>query len=262
MTLTVRTLRILRNASAVVAACALASGARVVSAQTPPATQPAPAVDAREFESRAQLEAQAIDAEAHHRTSEAWLLRNRLEKGDFQEGDRIVIMLESTVAKSRIDTVVVRAGKVVQFPQMDDLKLEGVLRSELTDAVEKHMARYLRDPRARTTPLIRIAVMGSVGRQGYYDTAADIPLTDLIMKAGGPGGDTDLGKIIIRRGSDIIWSGDDTKTAVHDGLSLDRLHLRAGDEVYITPRRNISWFNALSISLSMVGLIVTLIRLR
>ena len=48
------------------------------------------------FESRADLEQRARVEEVEHRTSEAWILRNRLEKGDFQEGDRIVVIFHTT----------------------------------------------------------------------------------------------------------------------------------------------------------------------
>src|SRR5258708_9858805 len=46
-----------------------------------------------ELESRSTLEAEAAKAEAQHRKSEAWLLRTRLQKGDFQDGDRIIVKL-------------------------------------------------------------------------------------------------------------------------------------------------------------------------
>src|SRR2546423_607947 len=48
----------------------------------------------RQFETRAQLDSLANAAEKAHRTGEAWLLRTRLEKGDFQEGDRIWVAVE------------------------------------------------------------------------------------------------------------------------------------------------------------------------
>jgi len=230
-----------------------------VSTAVAQAPQPVEAV--REFETRAQLEAQAKEAEAQHRTSEAWLLRTRLEEGDFQEGDRIIVMLETSAASQRIDTIAVRAGKILQLPRMADLSLDGVLRSELNERLVKHLAQYLKDPGARTTPLLRVAVLGSVGRQGFYYTSADLPLTELVMKAGGPAGDEDLNKMIIRRGTDVIWSAQATQTAVHDGLSLDRLHLRAGDEVFIPARRNFSWTNLISVTLGSAALLLSLARL-
>src|SRR5215831_5105971 len=74
----------------VVLAAVLSAGALPCGAQDASAPAPSPR---REFESRAEIEAQAKAAESQHRPNEAWLLRQRLQKGDFQDGDRIVIEL-------------------------------------------------------------------------------------------------------------------------------------------------------------------------
>src|SRR5690349_5101842 len=191
------------------ASAALKPGAAVAqSVPTPPA-----AATRSEFETRAELEEQARTAEAEHRTGEAWLLRNRLQKGDFQEGDRIVFSLHSVAFKPEAETLVVRAGKIIQMPKMDDLPLEGVLRSEFNDHFVKYLGRYLQDPEAKTLPLIRVGIQGSVGRPGYYYVSPDLVLNDVIMKAGGPAGDADLKGVTIRRGSDVIWDEAGTRTA-------------------------------------------------
>ncbi len=213
-----------------------------------------------EFESRAELESQVRLAETQHRTSEAWLLRTRLEKGDFQEGDRIVVMLHSSAAAKPLDTLIVRAGKLIQLPKMDDLSLEGVLRSELNDRFVKHLAKYLQDPEARTTPLLRVGVFGSVGAPGYYYLSADVVLNDVIMRAGGPGANADLSKVLVRRGDAVIWNENETRTALSEGLSLDRLHLRAGDNIMIGARRDIQWLSVLSVVIGLAGLSIALFR--
>jgi protein involved in polysaccharide export with SLBB domain len=228
----------------------------VVAAQTPPRGTPS------EFETRADLEAQLKIAESGHRTSEAWLLRNRLEKGDFQEGDRLVVNLHTSAATQTSETLTVRAGKIVQFPKMDDLSLDGVLRSEVRERFMMHLSKYLQDSAARVTPLMRINMMGAVGRPGFYDTSADLLLSDMVMRAGGPTGDADLNKVTIRRATTVIWGEKDTRTALADGLSLDRLHLRAGDQIEVGARRHIQWFNAISLGLGLITLGVTLIRFR
>lgn len=195
----------------------------------------APRIASRQFETRAELEARAQAAEREQRTSEAWLLRSRLQKGDFQEGDRIVVVIEASSAAS--DTMQVRAGNVLQFPQMGALALTGVLRSELTDAVRNHLATYLTTRNVRATPLLPIAVLGMVQQPGYYYLPADIVLRDVIMRAGGPSGSSDLSKVVIRRGGQVIWTSQDVSAALSDGLSLDALHLRAGDEVWVPERQ-------------------------
>ena len=164
------------------------------------------------LESRAFLESEALKAEAQHRTSEAFLLRSRLKRGDFQDGDRIVVKVLGSASMMQgvmpaNDTIILRAGKVLQLPQMSEFSLDGVLRSELNARVSSHLAKFLKDSAVQTIPLIRFAVLGQVRAPNYYYTTVDILLSDMIMKAGGPLGTADwLGNVVIRRGSETIWN--------------------------------------------------------
>jgi protein involved in polysaccharide export with SLBB domain len=213
----------------------------------------------RQFETRAELDSLATAAEKGHRTGEAWLLRTRLEKGDFQEGDRILAVVEGANIMTKPETLIVqnvKGAKVLQLPRMADLSLDGVLRSELAERFKQHLAQYIKEPVVRATPLVRIAVLGSVGRPGYFYTAADIPLSDVIMQAGGPGANGDLSKVSVRRGSEVIWDGKDTQAALADGLSIDQLHMRAGDEIDIGEKRHFPWTTVLSITIPLITLIL------
>jgi len=60
------------------------------------------------------------------------------------------------------------------------------------------------------------------------------------MRAGGPDPNADVSKTVVRRGGKTIWDVKEVRAAFTDGLSLDRLHLHAGDEVYVPARRGIS----------------------
>jgi protein involved in polysaccharide export with SLBB domain len=233
---------------------ALVSGGRFAAGQAV-----RPADPARELETRAQLEAEARTAEQHNRTGEAWLLRTRLQRGDFQEGDRIVVTLLGSTTFN--DTILVRTGKLLPLPRMGDVPLEGVLRSELTERLSTHLAKFLRDSSVRAIPLVRLAVLGQVQRPGYYYTSADVLLSDMIMKAGGPGSNADLGNMVIRRGGETIWNAQDTRTALDDGLSIERLHLRAGDELYVAEQRHTNWMAIAQIGISVLGLAFALTRL-
>lgn len=197
------------------------------------AQSPLAAPIVRAYESRAELESQAKLAEEQGRKSEGWLLRSRLQRGDFQEGDRIVVALENN---ARIDTIQIRAGKRLRFVGMADLSLEGVLRSELSDTLRHHLSKYLKNPGVKATPLFAISILGTVGVPGYHYVAADIVLRDVIMRAGVPA-EADLDKVVVRRAGEIIWKSEDIRIALADGLSVDRLHLRAGDEIYVPARR-------------------------
>jgi protein involved in polysaccharide export with SLBB domain len=189
------------------------------------------------YETRTQLEAKIRDAENAKRTSEASLMRSRLTRGDFQEGDRIVVVLESNPTAT--DTMQVRAGKVLQFAKMSDVALEGVLRSELTDTLRRHLAKYLTNPNVRATPLLPLAVLGNVRNPGFMYAPADYLLRDLIMRAGGPDPTADVSKTVVRRDGKTIWDVKAVRAAFSDGLSLDRLHLHAGDEIFVPERRRI-----------------------
>lgn len=216
--------RTLISAFVLTAAIAASPGAQTVATAGP------------SYESRASLEAEARSAESANRTSEALLLHSRLKTGDFQEGDRIVVVLESNPTAT--DTMQVRAGKVLVFPRMSEVSLEGVLRSELNDTLRRHLSKYLTNPEVRATPLLALSVMGNVRNPGFIYAPADFLLRDLIMRAGGPAPDADVSKTEVRRAGQTIWNVKETRAALTDGLSLDRLHLRAGDEVYVPPERH------------------------
>jgi protein involved in polysaccharide export with SLBB domain len=252
--------RVWLAARAAILTIAFATTTATAVAQTPPQAGSLPSLPMRSFENRAELEAAVRLAEAQHRTQEAWMLRTRLEKGDFQEGDRLVLALQYQT-NARADTLIVRAGKTLQIPGIEDLSLEGVLRSELTPKLLAHLGRFLVNPTVRATPLIRIAVLGKVGRPNFYYTSADVVLSDLIMQAGGPAADADLNRIEIRRGGQVIWNATDSRTALSEGLSIDRLHLRANDEVEIGEKKKRSLTAIWPIVTTSLALVVTVIQL-
>jgi hypothetical protein len=55
----------------------------------------------------------------------------------------------------------------------------------------------------------------------------------------------------------VIWEGKDTKTALADGLSIDQLHMRAGDEIDVGNKRHFPWMTTLSIVIPIISVIVT-----
>jgi len=212
----------------------------------------------RQFDSRATLVEELKTAELQHRSEEAFLLKSRLEKGDFQEGDRMIVQIRNLSMPT--DTFVVRTGRMLQFPEFGELSLEGVLRSELGERISKHLAKYLVDPSVRVVPLLRLAVIGRVSRPTYYYAPADAILSDLLTIAGGLAPDADLNRIVIRRGTDVIWKETDVQTALADGLSLDRLHLRANDQVDVGAKRHIAWLSIIPAISGGVLLLGALLR--
>jgi hypothetical protein len=157
-------------------------------------------------------------------------LRTRLRDGDFQPGDRIGLVIEGTVTQS--DTIPVTSGSKITLKDIGDVSLAGVLQSELQDKMATTISKYIKDVRVRATPLVRLSFLGPVGKPGYYFMPPDIPLTDAIMRAGGPvGGTADLRRSVIRRGSKELYDSRNTRSALDAGLTIDQLSLRDGDSI-------------------------------
>lgn len=208
------------------------------------------------FETRTQLETDARTAEAEGRDLDARLIRHRLNAGDFQDGDRIFVTVRGSGGFS--DTLVVRSGRQLELPQIPPLSLAGVLRSELHPRLSAHLANYLRDPVVVARPLLRIGILGHVTRPGYYYTAADLPLTDVLMAAGGPTPGADVTKVSVRRVGEIIMDERKTRAALTAGRSLDNLHLQAGDELQVGKRREINWGVIIPSLSALLGLVIAI----
>jgi hypothetical protein len=166
---------------------------------------------------------------------EAALIRSRLEEGDLQVGDYIELAVAGE--KEYSGSFPVTSGRVLTLPGLPDISLQGVLRSEARDYLTAQLSRFIRDPQVRVRTMIRLSVFGSVAKPGYYQVPADALATDAFMQAGGPAGDADPSKAFIRRGSTEIWPQEAFQDAIRQGLTLDQLNLRAGDQLVLDPRK-------------------------
>lgn len=215
-----------------------------------------PSDDTHKFESRGELERQANAAEAEGRALEARLIRHRLGAGDFQEGDRILVSVRGPAGFS--DTLTVRSGKQLELLRLPPLSLEGVLRSELLPRLTTHLTQYVREPVVSARPLFRLGILGQVVRPGYYYTSADLPLSDVLMAAGGPSSQADLAKVSVRRGTQVILDARGTRAALTAGRSMDMLHMQAGDEIQVGQQRQFNWPFIVSSATGIIGVLFAL----
>src|SRR5574341_1215668 len=74
-------------------------------------------------------------------------IRLRLERGDFQPGDRLRLQVDSEPQLS--DTFPVGPNQELVLPVIGVLSLHGVLRAELQGAMTRELSRFLRDPIVR-----------------------------------------------------------------------------------------------------------------
>ncbi|HEX8242680.1 MAG TPA: polysaccharide biosynthesis/export family protein, partial [Longimicrobium sp.] len=82
--------------------------------------------------------------------AEAEAIRARLREGDVQAGDQIALIVEGQQALT--DTFTVRAPGVIFLPQIGDVSVAGLLRSEIEGRLREQIARYVRDPVVRARP--------------------------------------------------------------------------------------------------------------
>jgi protein involved in polysaccharide export with SLBB domain len=187
--------------------------------------------------SRDQLSAAVTQAEQSRNPLQAAALRQRLREGDFRPGDRIVLTVVSDAPHT--DTLLVRAGRVIDLPGSTVLPLTGVLRSELKDLVTAEVLKYVKAQEVVVTPLTRIAVLGEVARPGYFAFRSDVPITDAIMLAGGPTAAADIERTVVKRAGRAYRSADETRQALATGLTLDQFGLSAGDELVVARQRQL-----------------------
>ena len=184
-------------------------------------------------------------------------MRERLREGDFRPGDHIVLAVPADSALS--DTFVARAGgpagPALRLPNLPEISLRGVLRSELQAHLVANVGRFLKDTVMRTLVLIPIGVLGELARPGYYRVPVDLPFSDVIMAAGGPTPNADLTRIVVRRGSREVLSRPAARSAMVRGLTIDELRLSPGDEVLVRARRERRWTSVLS-NVSLVTSVV------
>src|SRR5882672_10916358 len=127
---------------------------------------------------RAELEALWAKISPEQRSyAEAVALRERLDQGDFQVGDKVVLHVQGDTSLSREFTV--NATRGLDLPNIGEVPLLGVLHSELTDHLRTVMARYIKSVDLRAESLIRIAASGQLTRPGFYNVSAASVLGDV-----------------------------------------------------------------------------------
>jgi protein involved in polysaccharide export with SLBB domain len=250
-------------------ALALAAGLLLAPAALP--AQDVAASTDRALMTREELQtllARAERAGGDQQRAEVAALRGRLREGDFRVGDKISLRTESSLnlpqnlAEVLNATHTLREGKSLRLPNIPELSLDGVLRSELDSVVNAHLARTLRSVRVDAEPTLQVLVSGPVGKPGYLPVEPDMLVTDVIMAAG-PAGNADLRRSVVKRDGKEIVSRDSLQAAIRSGATLDRIDFRSGDELAVGEKSTRNWMTYLSVvsALASVGwLVVSLTR--
>lgn len=150
-------------------------------------------------------------------------------------GDQILLRVQGDSVLS--DTFTVGPGIVITLPEIGDISLVGVSRSELQPYVTAQLGRYLKRPIVQAYSLTRIGIAGEVERPGFYPLPGHLVISDAIMRAGGPTSEAEVAKVRIEREGERIWEGDALQRAIADARTLDQMNLRPGDQIFFPKLR-------------------------
>jgi len=182
--------------------------------------------------------------------------RARLRDGDFQPGDRIVVVTRGD--STSVDTLTVQSDRTVSFQKVPPISLDGVPRAELQPYLTRQFQQYLKRDLVRAIPLVPVGILGEVVHPGYYRVPLQITLGDLLMVAGGPSPQADLTHVRIRRGQTTLVNEHTIRDAMVRGLPLAALGVDAGDEVVLKPAPQKNWLLITQIAGLATGLVLTL----
>jgi polysaccharide export outer membrane protein len=174
-------------------------------------------------------------------------------------GDRIALTVEGPQAFA--DTAVVRDGLILQLGTFGDISLAGVKRSDIQPYLTKQIGKFIKDPVVHAIPLVRISILGEVGKPGFYTVPSDMLLSDIVMRAGGPTGNADLNKTVVKREGTEILSQQQAQAALANGETLDQLRIAPGDEIVVGQKSNFGFgtiLQILGVAISFAGLLLAL----
>jgi protein involved in polysaccharide export with SLBB domain len=121
----------------------------------------------------------------------------------------------------------------------------------------EYLAKLFRDQTVQVVSTIRLTIVGGIGKPGFYQLPAETPLPDAIMAAGGPRDEKALRETVIRRSNEEILGEDEVAVAIRDGLTLDQLNLRAGDELVVGQDSKRNWFQTIRTYMLIPALILS-----
>lgn len=146
-------------------------------------------------------------------------------------GDRIILRVDGETQLT--DTFTVTAGPALVLPVVGSIALAGVRREDLEKQVTTEIGRFIRNPVVRVRLLVRVAVLGEIGRPGFYSVPIDFLVNDVLMMAGGPSKEGKVEKIRIERNGEPVWESDSLKVAMAGGLTLAQLDVQPEDAIIV-----------------------------
>ena len=148
-------------------------------------------------------------------------------------------------------------GRVI-LPQLGTMLVTGRTTEWLADSLTATYRRLLNNPSVSVTVLMRVTVLGEVGRPGFVQADATMSVGDLISQAGGLTPLANRDKIQLLRDGRVIVA------ALGPGTLLQRSPVQSGDQVFVPQRgwmaRNGHYFLTGIISVASAVTVAFLVR--
>lgn len=207
------------------------------------------------------LEIVAASTESRERqrrvTDQIQTIRYRLEQGDVFPGD--VVVLEVRDQQQWTDSFTVTPQRTLELPNLNEpVPIAGALYSEVEERIARELGRYLQEPIVSADVMKRVAVLGAVGKPGFYHIEGSALVSEAVMTAGGPAGNAKLRKVRIRRDDERIAEG--FPRIAFQNLSLDQLGVRSGDELFVPRGGGSPWRITLGVLSGISSLIFLVTR--
>ena len=152
-------------------------------------------------------------------------------ESDFQVGDPVRLQIEGEQQFTGTFTVV--PGPALVLPVIGEISLAGVPRADIEPYLAQQLGRFLKKPVVHARALVRLSILGEVEKPGFYAVPASAVLSDALMTAGGPTREAKFTDARIERNGDPLWAGERLQKAIAQGMTLDQLRLRTGDQVFV-----------------------------
>ena len=176
--------------------------------------------------------------------------------GTFQPGDavRITIWREPQLSGD----FSISSNGTVQLPLIGKVQVQGLTTMSLSSFLKAEFGAYLREPDIQVVPLIRVSVLGGVGKPGLFRAEPESSLWDLIAEAGGPVRGRVKDMRVLRSGKVVIK---DILTAYERGDSLLDIGIRTGDQITVPTNPKFSFSDVLRITTAAIGVAALIISI-
>ena len=166
----------------------------------------------------------------------------------INSGDSISINVYSHPDLSLGRTIVTTDG-CISMVLAGQIKVAGMTLTQASEAIEKGLSKYIRNPKVGISPLEikseTASIAGAINKPGMYTISQGMRLADLVATAGGISSRlydgmvldaVDFGKSVFVRNGKILPV--DFKKAIEQGDPDDNVLLRKGDYIFLATRDN------------------------